>query len=157
MEELNSMALDELGKLYIEQNKLKIQLENKIGHLNTEISMTSNHIVEKMNDRDVSMIEIEGLKISKVIDENFGLEHDADGVKIDEWDDPEGRFFKWLDEIGESALIKTKKSVHAGTRKSWLKNRRKEGKNLPEFIKVSFFERVKINMSEIKRRVVDAR
>ena len=50
-------------------------------------------------------------------------------------------------------LINTKESVHAGTRKSFLAAWRKEGKNIPEFINVKFWNHVNLNKAEIKRMV----
>lgn len=149
-QDFNSMSTSELAKYFISQLELKERMENEITVINKKIQFIDSTLYEKMDDDDIEYVNIDNIKLSKVIDEQFVLNTSDEKEK---WDTENGAFFNWLKEIGEDGLIKTKLSVHHQTRTAFLKEMLDKGQSLPEFIKSTFWNHVKYNKSEIKRRV----
>lgn len=133
-----------LLELLIEKEKLS----NQVSDANKKIAVLSQELYDDMEDEGIDSIEVDGIKFAPEIQQDYVLSEEYKGQRWDEI----GVFFKWLEEIGEDALIKTKSSVHPGTRKSFLKEYQEKGGALPDFIKETFFSTVKYNKSEIKRR-----
>ena len=149
-EQLNFNAMSEvdLATHYIEQLKEAERLAVRSTELNKRLAIMNSILYAKMEEKNLDELTIDKIKFKSVTDENYSLE---EGTRP--WNDPDGEFYKWLHEIGEEKLIKQKLDVNAKTRDSFLTNMRKEKISLPEFIKISFFNRVKFNKSEIRRRV----
>ena len=102
-----------------------------------------------MLEEDVESIVVDELKIEFKTEEQFSLNIENG------WDDPEGPFFKWLKDIGNEGLIKTKSAVHNATRTKFLKEWLAEKKPLPDFIDLKYWNRIKYNQAEIGRRVIN--
>ena len=147
--EVNKMSPDQLGKHFIEKLKDKERLDQEMTKLNKEIAFLNTALVGKMEDRDLDSMVIDDFKLERVAEEQYSL--DAEG----NWDDEDGPFFKWLKEQKADGLIKKKLSVNNKTRDKFFKDWREEGKSLPDFVKISYWKRIKYNKSEVKRRVVD--
>lgn len=151
---VNGMKPAELGKFFIETLREKEALEQQLTEMNKKISFMDSALYSKLEEYDVEEIKVDEIKLERKEEEQFGMEDKYKDEKgAANWDDEDGVFYKWLDEIGESGLIKTKMSVHSKTRNSFLKNIREDGKNLPDFIKISFWKHIKYNKSAIKRQV----
>ena len=144
----NAMSEVDLGKHYIEKIKESIRLELQTTELNKQLTAINSILYKKMDAKELKMFVVDELKFEADTKENFSLE---EGTLP--WNEPTGEFYKWLKEIGEEKLIKTKMDVQAGTRDAFLKDLLKKGMNLPEFIKRSFFSRVKFNKAQVKRMV----
>ena len=124
---------------------IKENLEAKTRECNKFIFEKTAKLVEQMEEDDIDKITINGIDYKPVVEEDYSL--DADASKWDECDD----WFNWLRENGYGDIIKSKDSVHAQTRKAFLKSLKDEGKELPKFIKVSHWETIKYNKSAIKK------
>ena len=128
------------------------ELEIQTTELNKEIMVDAGSLYESMDEEGVDSISIEGIEFKPVMDVAFGLNHEI--VEEKKWDDCP-KWFEWLQEIGEGGLVKTRQSVHGGTRNKFLKDyiEDKENPALPDFISVSTFGNVRYNKSAIKRMV----
>lgn len=149
----DEMTIDELGKELINTVKSKYKAEEVVTTINKQIGALSSILADKMEEKDVKMIMVEDHKLEYKLDETFSIDKD---ITDSGWQDDDGAFFKWLTEIGEQGLIKSKPSVHDATRKKFLKEYRESGKSLPEFIKIGFFKRVKFNASAVKKEALSS-
>jgi len=137
---------------FLEKLKEKERLELRLKELNKQITTDSQELYDLMEEEKVDSIEIEGIKFTPTVMQDFVL---ADN-EARSWDEhPE--FFKWLKEIGEDSLIRTKETVPWNTRKKFLKEWVEENNPLPPFIKEVFFNTIKYNKSAIKRLVLNER
>jgi hypothetical protein len=139
------MSVDELAKLFIEKVKEKAELEEvKLKELNKEIATMDIVLTNKMVEKEIGNIEIDGIKLETTIDESFSID-------TKNWDDE--RFHNWLKENKYDGILQTKTSIHPQTRIAFLKRLNEEGVVLPEFITITPWEHINYNKSEIKRRV----
>jgi hypothetical protein len=118
----------------------------KLKSLNKEIATMDAVLTNKMVEKEINNIEIDGIKLETTIDESFLID-------TKNWDDP--RFHDWLKENKYEGILQTKTSIHPQTRIAFLKRLNEEGVILPEFIKITALEHLNYNKSEIKRRVID--
>lgn len=127
-------------------------LEIHLKQLNKEIMLDAGRLYETMEDEKVDSISIDGIEFKPILDVAFALNHSI--VKEKKWDECL-KWFKWLQEIGEDGLIKTRQSVHGGTRNKFLKDYIEDADNpaLPEFIEMSSYGNVRYNKTAIKRLV----
>jgi len=136
-----------LASLLVEAEKLELKLKEK----NKEAMALMMQLNESMDDEGIPSItvNIEGgeIKFDPVEEEDFKLAGEFAGKN---WDDC-GVFHDWLRQVGEDGLIKTKPSVHAATRKSFLKKWTELSEPLPEFIERTFHSTVKYNKSQVVR------
>lgn len=143
------MNSQEMAQAFFEDLKEKERLDYQMGELNKKIFSTSEKLYEQMEAEGVESIKIDGIEFKPVVEQDFSLAGDLKGAK---WDDC-GVWFKWLKEVGEKGLIKTKETVPANTRKKFLKEWIESNKTLPEFIAEKFFNTVKYNKSKIATMV----
>lgn len=136
------------AKEYIEKLEQKARLKKSTSLIDAEIKKLDAKLTEEMKENELTELVVDELKLTKVIDENFSLTGESTGQV---WDDEKGKWFAWLKENGNEALIK--ESVHSKTRNAFLKSRRTEGLDIPDFIKIGLWEHIKVNKTEIERRV----
>ena len=98
---IKKMTIEQLARHFIKLLQKKEKLEEDLKFLNSSISFVDNTLADKMLEDDVTVIEIDGIRLQPQIDETFS-------ITSHKWDDD--RFFNWLKSIGEDALIKIKKS-----------------------------------------------
>ncbi len=146
------MSSIELGKDLLEKAKRREKIEGELKDINKELTALSTQLYEQMDREGSERFDLEGISFVKHIERDF--------KRIDQgrWDDP--RFFAWLKEIGEAGLIKTRESVHAQTRKAFLKDYVGEKDEngiplhtLPAWIQETYFNTVKFSRTAIKRMV----
>lgn len=129
--------------------KHKEELAVGLAETNKEIARLSAKANETMAEEDCDEVTLEGIKFTPITEENYGLSTPVKGEKWDEYIP----WFDWLRENEQGDLIKTKESVHAGTRKSFLNSWQDDGNKLPDFIKTTTFDTIKYNKEGIKRLV----
>ena len=119
--------------------------------INKEINALKADLNEAMDDEGIPSITVKvgggEVKFDPIQEEDYKLIGNFSGQKWDEC----GVFFNWLGEIGEDGLIKTKPSVHAQTRKSFLAKWEESGEPLPDFIGKTYFSTIKFNKSLVTR------
>ena len=127
---------------------LKHKEETELGlkQLNKQINALMINANEAMTEEEVE-IKVEGILFKPITEESYSLTEEK--VKWDEYEP----WFEWLRTNGQEDMIKTKNSVHAGTRKSFLKNWQDDGNELPSVVKSTYFETVKYNKAAVKRMV----
>ena len=141
-----------LAEYFHNMNKEKARLEVQMTELNKHLNSVNFALTEKMTrEGQTEEVTIEGVKYKIKDTENFSL--DKEIVGNEDWDDEHGHFFKMLHERGDQDLIKTVVSVHAGTRKSYLKKLLDKGECLPDFIKHSVTSMIGFNKKAIERLV----
>ena len=143
------MNSQDKAKYLLDMLKTKEDIESKLKQLNKEIIIKSMELHDQMVDEECDTVTVAGIKFEPVVETNFALTEEFDGVN---WDDCE-EFFSWLKKIGEDGAIKTKASVHHATRARILKDYIADGNPLPEWIAEKLFSTVKYNKSAIKRMV----
>ena len=145
----NQMKTSDIAKELIAMVEEKHRKEALVTDINKEISHINTVLVDRMDEEDMTvLVTADGVKLERITDEQFKLNIE------EKWDEEGGSFHRWLKEIGEDGVIKTKSSVHSATRDKFLKERRADGKDLPSFIDVGFFNRIKYNNAELKRRAL---
>jgi len=143
---MNSQQQTEQLRLAI---KHSIILEKKLAELNKEINFKMQKLHETMEEENCDGIAINGNMFKPHIKRSFILIDAPPGVKFD--DDP--RWFKWLKEIGEGGLIKTKETVPWNTREKFLGERVDEGLSVPDFTEEKYYFTIKYNKSALKKEV----
>lgn len=145
------MTLEEKAKEYLFLMEESIRKEAELKNINKEIGMKMYELYETMEDAGIPSIEIDRngikVKLEQKIDTDYGLAGELKGQQFDKID----KWFDWLVEIGEEGLIQTKKTVHPGTRKKFLKEWQEDGNTLPDFIEERYIQLIKTNKSLIKR------
>ena len=128
----------------------KERTERTLKEKNREITELCVRLAETMEEEEIDKIDYRGVTYQPKTEENYSL--DTDQVGTNKWDDAP-QWFDFLRSRGDGDMIKTKESVHPGTRNSYLKKLVSDGEVLPDWIKESFFETVKWTKSKISRIV----
>ena len=145
----------ELYDLLVEQQVAEL----KMSALNKKVKEAEAECYSQMETDGIDEIKINGIVFKPIAKNDFALKENVEkeaGDKLLKWDDY-SLWFEWLKAIGEGGLIKTKESVHHGTRAKFLdeflgkKNEQGEPNVLPDFIVEVFHNTMKYNKSAIKR------
>ena len=143
------MNSQQMAEALLQDLKRREELDLQTKELNKRIAKYSEDLYEQMEDDGVESIKIEGIEFKQKVEQDFTLKGDLKGQKWDEI----GLWFKWLREVGEGGLIKTKESVPGNTRKKFLKDWVSEKKPLPDFVEEKFFNTVKYSKAKIKTMI----
>ena len=141
------MELEEQLREYLAKLDTINELEKQLSEYKKAVTQLDAELAEKMQEKDVGKLEVEGIEFKPVNEIQFSLDGELAGQR---WDNP--IFFKWLRDHQLEDIIKIKETVHYQTRVKVLKELKEEGKSLPDFCKVGFHNRLKFNKSEVKRR-----
>jgi len=127
----------------IKEAKLDLELK-KLGKsiFEQKLKLHETMVAEKIDD-----ISPQGVKFEPIVDDDMALADDIKERKFDEYPP----WFEWLEDNGHGDLIKTKKGVHHLTRKSFWKEYKEGGGEIPDFVKEVFLLTVKYNKAQIKR------
>ena len=146
------MNSQDKAKTLLEKLKNVDKLKAQLSELNKEVTVLSMDLHESMIEEDIPKLVINdnGIEIpfTPEVERSYSL--DRNQVQARTWDDCT-EWFAWLREIGEGGMIKTKETVHSGTRTAFLKQRIDEGKDIPGFVEEKFFNTVKFNKSAVKK------
>ena len=138
----------DLCRQFIDCMEVKYKLKAEATENEKKLRRLNAQLYERFDEEGLQELVVENVKLIKKSDETFSLDGEAKGQ---EWNQPEGAVLSWIKEIGEKDLIKD--NIHQSTMKAFLKEWRKDKKDLPPFIKVGFYNHIKTNKSEIARRV----
>ena len=116
-----------------------------------EANVLMSKLYEAMEEQGIPKVNIGELEFKPSDNRDFSLRN-VDTIKFDDCE----QFFDFLKDNQLDGIIKTKRSVHAGTRKKVLKDWVDEGNPLPEFIEEKFYQTIKWNKSLVTKMVTDA-